>query len=166
MLSHSNLQNGLRSYEKIGSLFLSSDNILQVAGCAFDLHAVETMGSLSMGSTTIMLKHGGNLDLEYFTDVVIKQRVTCAFIVPTMAIAWLEHMISNNIDMSQLSHLRCLIFGGEAVPVELVRRCHEYLKLTEIINGYGPAECFVLSAYYRTTYKDDKRTLGIPIGSK
>lgn len=163
--THVNLYNGMCGYEHVGVGWRKDDRVLQLAACSFDAHAVESMGSLTVGATVVMIKEGGNLDFDYLIDVFRRQRITTVFMVPSIAVSFAE-LITSSQAWSSMSSLRCFALGGEAVPVHLISLLHHHLSTDCIImNGYGPAECFVYSTFYKTSAEDVKRQ-STPIGRK
>jgi surfactin family lipopeptide synthetase C len=63
-----------------------------------------------------------------------------------------------------LSEIKQLMFGGESVSVPHVLRALELLPGTQILHGYGPCECTVITSCYPIPQKLDRNVRSIPIG--
>ncbi|CAF4192606.1 unnamed protein product, partial [Adineta steineri] len=55
-------------------VYTSQDQVLQVASCSWAMHLLEMFPPLLLGSTLILLRPGGNLDMIYFTRVLMEQQ--------------------------------------------------------------------------------------------
>ena len=64
--------------------FNQRDTIVQMARCTFDIHVEDIMGTLMFGATLIMLRPGGNIDLEYLSTVLQEKQVTYINSVPSL----------------------------------------------------------------------------------
>ncbi len=60
------------------------------------------------------------------------------------------------------THLRRLLLGGAALPIELVRRTHALLPGVDIVNLYGPTETTANASASRVTADARSVTLGRP----
>ncbi|CAF1484223.1 unnamed protein product [Didymodactylos carnosus] len=58
------------------NLFSSTDNIIQLAQCSFDVHMEELLSPMTIGAALIMLHPNGHLDLDYLSRVMQDKQVT------------------------------------------------------------------------------------------
>ena len=92
-------------------LFSYSDTMIQIASCSFDAHVQEIVGSLMVGSSVIMLRPYGNMDLEYTTMVLSVKQISFMMTVPTLWNRVLECIQSTN--HYHLSAMRSLCSCGK-----------------------------------------------------
>lgn len=151
----------LRLVLKSDYIDFSAPRILHAAPLGFDASTLEIFGPLLNGGTC----------------VVYQQRVpTGCGIARTVAahgaeVAWLTAALFNAIvddDARNLSGLRCVLTGGEALSVPHVRKALAALPDTVLMNGYGPTECTTFTTTYRIprALSDDQGAIpiGLPIG--
>jgi amino acid adenylation domain-containing protein len=131
--------------------------VLHAAPLGFDASTFEIFGPLLNGGTC----------------VVYRERVpTGCGIARTVErhgaeIAWLTAALFNAIvddDASNLSGLRVVLTGGEALSVPHVRKAYAALPATQLINGYGPTECTTFATTYRIPRELPDELGAIPIG--
>jgi amino acid adenylation domain-containing protein len=131
--------------------------VLHAAPLGFDASTFEIFAPLLNGGTC----------------VVYGERVpTGCGIARTVArhgagIAWLTAALFNAIvddDASNLSGLRVVLTGGEALSVPHVRKAYAALPATQLINGYGPTECTTFATTYRIPRELPDDLAAIPIG--
>ncbi|UJR17611.1 hypothetical protein I4U23_004507 [Adineta vaga] len=167
-ISHRNFVFCIRILNQL-NMFNSSDTMLQITPCSFDIHVQEILGSLVIGSCLIMLKPNGNLDLSYLAKTIDCHQATYMHSVPTHFNILIDYLIerqktSENTDLQCFQSLRICCSSGEAIKSELVRKLFNYLPSScQLINLYGPAECTIDSTYHLIT-KDDLHFSSIPIG--
>ena len=131
--------------------------VLHAAPLGFDASTFEIFGPLLNGGTC----------------VVYRERVpTGCGIARTVErhgaeIAWLTAALFNAIvddDAGNLSGLRVVLTGGEALSVPHVRKAYAALPATQLINGYGPTECTTFATTYRIPRELPDELRAIPIG--
>lgn len=81
------------SFNDLGIL-TSDDVAIQIAPCSFDVHVQECMGSLMVGSSLVLLRPQGHLDVDYLSETIQKHNVTFFCIVPS-------HMAILSNDLTQ-----------------------------------------------------------------
>ncbi|CAF4095456.1 unnamed protein product, partial [Adineta steineri] len=124
------------------SLFTNRDTMIQMASCSYDVHAREIIGGLITGSTIIMLRPQGNMDLDYMMNTLNGKQVSYLQCVPTYANVLLEFLQSHSVP--NLSTLRTFDIGGETSTVQLIDKLYSYLpQICSVWNIYGPAETTV-----------------------
>ncbi|CAF4150612.1 unnamed protein product, partial [Adineta steineri] len=159
-IRHRNLLACINSLVRL-NLFTNKDTMIQMASCSYDVHAQEIIGALITGSTTIMLRPQGNMDLEYTTKVLNEKQVSYLQCVPAYVNTLLQFLQSHSI--SNLSSLRNIDIGGETSTVQLIDSLYTYLSQACFIwNIYGPAETTVDCTGY--VVGRNQNMINIPIG--
>jgi fatty-acyl-CoA synthase len=89
-----------------------------------------------MGSKQVL--PGPHLHTPQLAEILSRERVTQCWAVPTVWLNMLQH-IDRNPAVYDLSHLRVLGTGGQAMPEEAVRRYYEEFGIT-MATGWGMTE--------------------------
>ncbi len=79
-----------------------------------------------------------NFDAEDWVEIARRERVTHAFVVPTMLSRIAEVLESDG--QGGLPHLRALAYGGGQMPRSVVERAMRLLPETSFTNAYGLTE--------------------------
>ncbi|CAF1574701.1 unnamed protein product, partial [Adineta steineri] len=159
-IRHRNLLSCIDALVRL-NLFTNKDTMIQMASCSYDVHAQEMMGALVTGSTIIMLRPQGNMDLDYMTKTLNEKQVSYLQCVPAYANALQEFLQSRNIP--NLSSLRTVDIGGETSTVQLIDKLYTYLpQACSVWNLYGPAETTVDCTSY--VIGRSLNLINIPIG--
>ncbi|MBV8202140.1 MAG: AMP-binding protein, partial [Acidobacteria bacterium] len=116
----------------------AADRVLQKTPISFDVSVWELFWPLLAGATLVVARPGGHQDPAYLVQLIREQRITTLHFVPSMLQVFLEAP-----GVSALGSLRRVFASGEALPVELERRCHERLGAAALYNLYGPTEAAV-----------------------
>ena len=66
--------------------------------CSFDAHVQETMGTLMIGATIVMLHPRGNIDLNYLATIMKGKQITYILTVPTLLYSYFTFL-------QQMNHL-------------------------------------------------------------
>ncbi|KAF3129332.1 hypothetical protein TWF703_008955 [Orbilia oligospora] len=155
-LTHINiLNNGKFIGDRMG---LSEDDVVvcppplfHCFGCVLGYSACMTHGS------TIVFPSEA-FDPRKALESVQAERATALYGVPTMYIAYLELLKHGKVDRKGFERLRTGIAAGSTVPIELMKKLHRDLNLTDLTICYGMTETSPVSAM---TFPDDpinKRT--------
>ncbi|WP_326564156.1 amino acid adenylation domain-containing protein [Micromonospora peucetia] len=111
--------------------------MLHSAAPVFDAAFGEIFATLTGGGCVVVCSRDDLLDARRLTDLVNRHDVTHTF-GPATNIA--------PLDPAACPGLRCIIFGGEAVPPQLAQR---WLTAgTRVVNAYGPAEIAVACTWF------------------
>ncbi|MEV0880055.1 amino acid adenylation domain-containing protein [Micromonospora echinofusca] len=111
--------------------------MLHSAAPVFDAAFGEVFAALTGGGRVVVCSRDDLLDARRLTDLVNTHDVTHTF-GPATNIA--------PLDPAACPGLRCIIFGGEAVPPQLAQR---WLAAgTRVVNAYGPAEIAVACTWF------------------
>jgi len=134
----------------------SSDRVLQKTPFSFDASVWEFFAPLLSGAELVMARPGGHLDSRYLVEAVKEERITVLQLVPTMLRAMLEED-----GIRECKSLRRVYSGGEALSVELQKRCEEAMEAS-LYNLYGPTEATIDSAFWMCEKNSQSET--VPIG--
>lgn len=91
--------------------FSDKDTVIQMAGCSFDAHMLEVVGSLIVGAAVVMLRPQGNMDFAYLVDVLHNKQITYMLIVPAFLNSLCEFF--NEESVSCLETMRSICCVGE-----------------------------------------------------
>ncbi|CAF1570583.1 unnamed protein product, partial [Adineta steineri] len=159
-IRHRNLLTCIDSLVRL-NLFTNRDTMIQMASCSYDVHVQEIIGGFIIGSTIIMLRPQGNIDLDYVTKTINQKQVSYLQCVPTYVNILLKFLQSRSI--ANLSSLRNVDIGGEASTVQLIDKLYTYLPQDCFVwNIYGPAETTVDCTGY--VIGRNLNMINIPIG--
>ncbi|CAF4565110.1 unnamed protein product [Rotaria socialis] len=163
-ITHRNFAACMVSFAHIDN-FHGSEVVIQTARCSFDIHVAQSLGTLILGGSVVLIHEEGQLDLDYLTTTIERHDVTHIMIVPSLLSTLCEHlMISDNF--SRLAKLQWIAIGGETIFPKTLSQLAAHLNFQKIRieNSYGPAECTIATFYHRITMNniEEKR---IPIGT-
>jgi amino acid adenylation domain-containing protein len=132
--------------------------VLHAAPLGFDASTFEIFGPLLNGGTCVV--YGERVPTGCGIARTVERHGA--------EIAWLTAALFNAIvddDASNLSGLRVVLTGGEALSVPHVRKAYAALPATQLINGYGPTECTTFATTYRIPRELPDELRAIPIGT-
>ncbi|WP_281925897.1 AMP-binding protein, partial [Flavobacterium collinsii] len=133
------------------------DRVLQWSNYAFDGSTYEIFGSLLNGACLYLIDKSTASDAGVLSQVISKNELSVVFITTALFNSLAEY------DLSLLSSLRLLLFGGEKVSVSPVKKILSALGPDKILHVYGPTETTVYATCYEICeISDDAET--IPIG--
>jgi acyl-CoA synthetase (AMP-forming)/AMP-acid ligase II len=97
--------------------------------------ATNIMTSLFTGRRLVLLRQ---FDARAWLDTVERERITHAFLVPTMVKQLIDHPEFECYDLSSLENLS---YGGAAMPFPVIRRAIEmFPKTVGFVNAFGQTE--------------------------
>ena len=120
----------------------AQDLFLQLAPLAFDASTLEIWGPLLNGAA-LVLAPPGDLSLEQIGAVLADQGITTLWLTTGLFNLMVDERVAD------LSGLRQLLVGGEALSVAHVRRVRQALPGLRLVNGYGPTENTTFTACHR-----------------
>ncbi|WP_213947641.1 polyketide synthase [Luteibacter sp. dw_328] len=132
--------------------------VLHAAPLGFDASTFEIFGPLLNGGTCVV--YGERVPTGCGIARTVERHGA--------EVAWLTAALFNAIvddDASNLSGLRVVLTGGEALSVPHVRKAYAALPATQLINGYGPTECTTFATTYRIPRELPDELRAIPIGT-
>jgi amino acid adenylation domain-containing protein len=121
------------------SLYFSDCGIL-TSSVAFDLGYSSLFPCLAAGAGFHIIPKSMVLSAEILLDYIGKSRISYLKMTPSLFAALTE---SRRFSVSNLSGLRFILLGGEAIRVEDVKRTHRVCPDIEFINHYGPTEATI-----------------------
>lgn len=140
------------------------DTIIQFSNVAFDAVNFEIWAALLNGATVLILPKLVKQDYQLVKKRLTYHNISCIFL-PT---AYLNQVI--NIYPELLDSIETILFGGELVNSQLIRKFLEYrrnLQLkTRVIHVYGPTETTTFACYNVidiTSNEDVFASIGKPI---
>ncbi|MGO4773547.1 amino acid adenylation domain-containing protein, partial [Flavobacterium sp. W22_SRS_FK3] len=120
----------------------ASDRVLQWSNYAFDGSTYEIFGSLLSGASLYLIDNLEASDAGALSQIINKSELTIVFITTALFNSLADY------NLSLLSSLRLLLFGGEKVSVPPVRKMFAGLGHNKIIHVYGPTETTVYATCY------------------
>jgi amino acid adenylation domain-containing protein len=138
----------------------NDDRVLQKTPYSFDVSVWEFFWPLITGAELVVAEPGRHGDAGYLAELMEREAVTTAHMVPSMLQAFLEAEGSR----SGLG-LRRVICSGEALSGETQKRFWEERRGGELENLYGPTEASIDVTAWRCRREDGRRTppIGAPI---
>ncbi len=156
MLPHSAISNRLQW--GIEDLQLTAhDNALQIAALSFDVALWEMFGPWLVGARLILAPPDTYQQSSQLVELLIQQNITVAHLVTSMLLRVVEEPA-----LERCSHLRSLLFGGEAAPANLLQRTFARLKTAQLHHFYGPTESTINATSW--TFTSEQQGESIPIG--
>ncbi len=112
-----------------------SDRVLAKYSISFDASIAEIFYPLITGAGIVVVKPGGQRDVDYLIDLIKRHRVTAIDVVPTLLQAFVDDKA-----LMECDSIRRIICGGEALTEELRKLVCEQMGQVELVNQYGPTE--------------------------
>ncbi|MFL2075912.1 amino acid adenylation domain-containing protein [Marinilactibacillus psychrotolerans] len=130
--------------------------ILQLAPMIFDASTFEVWGALLNGNTLVMMEEDKPTP-EEIGQVISKHKVTSLFMTTAL------FNLSVDMNSSIFNNVEEVLFGGESVSFNHVRKFRENNKRTRLVHVYGPTENTTFSTYFDIT-EESLNNDYIPIG--
>ncbi|WEQ54972.1 amino acid adenylation domain-containing protein [Komagataeibacter nataicola] len=116
----------------------TADAVVQKTPFGFDVSVWEFFWPLLAGARLVMAKPDGHKDPEYLASLILSEQITTIHFVPSMLELFLD-----SEKMVEEGALRTLICSGEALPLEVLKRCRSLLPEVAVHNLYGPTEAAI-----------------------
>lgn len=142
-VSYRNFQSFIEASLSTGFEFTSDDRFLQMYDLTFDGAFQSYIVPLLFGASVYTLKDG-LVKYMAIAKLLTSKNITVAKMTPSVL-----YYLRPWFDQIHLPHLRYSVFGGEALPVSLVRDWSKCIPNSEIVNVYGPSETTVNVLSYR-----------------
>jgi amino acid adenylation domain-containing protein len=127
---------------------------------AFDFSVWELWGALLHGGRLVVVPHLTARSPREFYELLCDQHVTVLNQTPSA----FRQLVAAQADSDRMHHLRCVIFGGEALaPSTLSPWYARNGESTRLVNMYGITETTV-HVTYRPLTPEDTQCSGSPIG--
>ncbi|WP_257162674.1 Pls/PosA family non-ribosomal peptide synthetase [Corynebacterium cystitidis] len=127
------------------------DRVMAGLSVAFDASCEEMWLAWRTGATLVCAHRDIVRSGDVLNEWLTAKQISAISTVPTLASFWSKEALEN---------IRLLIFGGEALPLELVARLEDPKR--EIWNTYGPTEATVIGAGQLMTSEPPVR-IGRPV---
>ncbi len=134
-----------------------NDRILQISNYAFDGSTFDIFGALLNGAELVLVTKAILLDIIKLSNVICEREITIFFITTAL----FNVLIDENAGC--LLNVKKILFGGEKVSFQHVKKAFNLLGRDKLIHVYGPTESTVFASYY--IVNEINEDLGtIPIG--
>ncbi|MGW2714191.1 amino acid adenylation domain-containing protein, partial [Streptomyces sp. NPDC001356] len=151
-ITHANITNGIAHLaETIGAA--PGRRMLAGTSVNFDVSVFEIFTALSTG---------GSIDLVRDALVIAEPRRRPVDVVSTVPSVLTELLAQEAADRIPAD---TLVFAGESLPGDLVRRIREARPDVRIVNGYGQSETFYATAFALPAHAPWTAIGGVPIGT-
>jgi amino acid adenylation domain-containing protein/thioester reductase-like protein len=147
----------------------AAQRLLMIPPLVFDASAGDLFPAIASGATLLLHPAPNQLGARELQQFCQQQQVSAIDAPAALWQRWSEGLASLRADgdLSEvLPGVRLIMFGGEAVPLEQVRR---FAALTgrriTLANHYGPTEAAVCAAMYNTIDAAELNGSELPIGS-
>jgi amino acid adenylation domain-containing protein/non-ribosomal peptide synthase protein (TIGR01720 family) len=164
LVPHRGVVNLVAGLEKILYDYYEGDlKVAQVASFTFDASVQQIFASLLLGHTLYPVPSDMKRDMAQLIPYILDNAIDVIDGTPSL---WEMMTASGIMDESRLE-LRHIIIGGEALPVDVLRRFNAgtYGKATRWTNVYGVTESSVDSTYYLADLNTLKGKTYVPIGA-
>lgn len=139
---------------------VESDIFLNLAPLHFDMAVMDYIAAPMVGGTTVIVSEAHARLPASLTKLVAQERASIWYSVP---FAMTQMIQFGGMEKYDLTALRWMIYGGEAIPIRLLRDLMAALPNARFCNAYGPAETHQVSSY-NIDELPDAETDSIPIG--
>jgi amino acid adenylation domain-containing protein len=135
-----------------------SERIAQVSNTAFDAATFEIWGALLNGASLEVADRDISLSVDQFVGFLRGRNITTLFLTTAL----FNQIVQQQADA--FSSLRYLLFGGELVDSEQVKKVLKHGKPEHFLHVYGPTEGTSFSSWYEIESVSDKAQT-VPIGA-
>lgn len=143
MITHRNIMTFMEWCEQ--KLDVREDDVVaQVAPFTFDISALDTYNAMKQGARLVVVKN--QLMINTILAAIQAEKITFMSTVPTVYGALVERpQLFKRYD---LTSLRVAITGAAACPAIFMKKLHEHLPKTRLVNIYGPTEATIYCTYF------------------
>ncbi|MFI9587557.1 amino acid adenylation domain-containing protein [Streptomyces sp. NPDC052236] len=146
----------------------AGDRLAQTASVCFDASVRQLLAPLLVGATVVTADRHVVRDPELLLDHVEQTRITVWSSVPTLweqLLTAAESRVRRGLAPPDLSALRWIHVGGEALPAAYVRRWYDLFGAGQrIANLYGPTEATINATCHIIDARPGDDVRGLPIG--
>ncbi|HJT56497.1 MAG TPA: amino acid adenylation domain-containing protein [Ktedonobacteraceae bacterium] len=133
------------------------DHLLQIAALSFDVALWELFGPWLVGARLVLAPPDIYQQSSSLVALLIEQQITVVHLVTSVLLRVLEEPA-----LGHCSHLRSLLYGGEASPPDLLRRFFAHMKTVQLHHYYGPTEAAINATSW--VFNHEQQTESITIG--
>jgi amino acid adenylation domain-containing protein len=140
----------------------AGDMVLQKTPFQFDASVWEFHSPLAAGAQMVIAPPGLHRDPSGLNSLMKQAGITRLQVVPTL----LRELLAEGAGFSEITTLRDVFCGGEALPPELVRRFHESSS-ARLHNLYGPTETTIDATFHTLprSITEDPTPIGRPVSN-
>ena len=120
----------------------SFDKVIQLSNVAFDGSVFDIFGALLNGAELVLLSEEKKSDVKLLGEVLVEQKISIMFVTTALFNTLVD------IDVHYLKNIEKLLFGGEQVSYDHVKKAFEVLGANKIIHVYGPTETTVYASFF------------------
>ena len=158
MLTHRNAASFFASLPQVFG-FMPGERILGVTTVSFDIAGLELIGALCCGMTVVLASEEQAREPAMLLALIEREKVNVMQMTPTRLKMLLDAPLPSPASgrgaggegackgAEQLSTIRTLLVGGEALPQTLADQLRTWTH-TRVFNVYGPTETTIWSAYW------------------
>ena len=77
---------------------------------------------------------------EAWLELAHREKITNAFIVPTMLARVIDHLVGKGIEKVDMPHLKALAYGGGKMPARIIEEALQLFPNVNFTNAYGLTE--------------------------
>jgi amino acid adenylation domain-containing protein len=155
MIEHTNVSRVVKTTNYID--IQPRDIILQLSNYAFDGSVFDIYGALLNGAKLVMIKEDDLLDTRKLSAFIKEEKITVFFVTTAL----FNILVDNDIEC--FSGIRHVLFGGERVSLQHVKKAFDYMKGNRVIHMYGPTETTVYATFHSVNQIDETQET-VPIG--
>ena len=147
----------------VGELRIDQDDLIaQVASVSFDLSVFDVFGAVRAAAQLAPVHETAMISPITLCRAIAKAKATVLYCVPSLV---LREIKSHELGWAELrnSSLRHLVFAGEPINHQALRRFRPHVAEIALHNWYGPTETNVC-CYHRIADADIAGADAIPIG--
>lgn len=148
MIEHGNVINYIHAFQNEFKLS-SSDRMLQLSVCSFDIFVEEVYPILSLGGCLVIADNSKLKNITELLKLMEKRKVTI--------LSGFPYLLNDLKKYTLPKSIHTIISGGDVLRKDFIDKN----KNINIYNTYGPSETTVCATYYKITGKEDAT---IPIG--
>jgi len=139
--------------------FAPDDVFLNQAHMGFDFCVLDYYNAWNAGASIVLVEEFTAIFSAQVVDLIVRERVTNLWLVPSNVIALIEH---GGLLQADPSRLRRFLYAGEPFPVNYLRQVYDWMEGRNVYNLYGPTETNLLT--FHRVGAADLALPDIPIG--
>ncbi|MCB0564419.1 MAG: amino acid adenylation domain-containing protein [Lewinellaceae bacterium] len=162
MIEHQALLNLIHGHQCFYKHYPTPLHIALVADYTFDGSIKTLFGSLCLGHTLFPIANELKTDGGAFVSFLARQSIQAMDCTPSLFNILLDGGLARRQDLN----LKLMLIGGEALPIDLLKRFYQNGRRTSITiyNLYGPTEATVNASYHEVPESRLQELNAIPIG--
>ena len=121
-----------------------TDRVTSHAPLHFDLSTFDVFATIQAGGTVVVVPEGSSVFPVALVELLERERITVTYLVPSAVALMVTY---GDLARHDLSAVRALLFAGEVLPLQHLRRSMEALPGADHYNLYGPTETNVCTSY-------------------